>query len=84
MDGDGVDGIGNRGKGGGKRRGDENVPGTPAVAEVDDEQPDHYYGRPPCGFVSCPLMLVFAEDDGDGDMADEHPRRAGQHDRLAA
>lgn len=29
-------------------------------------------------------MLVLAEDDGDGDVADEHPRRSGQHDGFAA
>jgi hypothetical protein len=58
--------------------------GTPAVTEVDDEQPDHDNGSPASTFVGRPLVFVLGKDDCDDDVAGGHPDGAGDENRLAA
>ena len=65
--------------------GDDDPPaGAPAVAEIDDEQPDEGAGGPAGGLVRGPLVGVDAEEGGDDDVADAHGDGAGDHDGLAA
>jgi hypothetical protein len=58
--------------------------GTPAVTEVDNEQPDHDNSSPASALVSGPLVFILGEDDGNDDVAGGHPDGAGDEDGLAA
>ena len=55
---------------------------TPAVAEVDDEEPHHADGCPAGCLVGCPLVLVYAEEDGDNGVADTHGHSPCEQDGL--
>ena len=59
--------------------------GTPAVAEVDDKEPNKDDGRPARGFVPVdgPGVFVTAGDDGDDEVAERHADGTDEHDRFA-
>lgn len=47
-------------------------PRAPTLAKIDHKEPDHSDGCPSCCFVRSPLVPVFGEDDGNGEMRDAH------------
>ena len=63
---------------------DDPAAGAPAVAKVDDEEPDHADGRPAGRLVRGPPVLVDAEEDGDDGVADAHGHGAGEQDGFPA
>ena len=56
---------------------------TPAVAKVDDKKPDHADRCPTGGLVSSPLVLVYAEEDGDDGVTDTHGYGSCEQDRFS-
>lgn len=59
---------------------------TPAIAEIDDEEPNEG-DRGPAGSFSAldaPRVFVTSVDDGDGKVAKSHANSTNQQDRFAA